>query len=484
MTITNKQIGILMRKLKQHNQLVAAAKAGMNIKTARKYIKGFSDMEHKVRKYKTRKCPFANHFNEIESMLVSAPELQATTILTYLMDKYPGLYSQGQLRSLQNKLNQWRAGSGKDKPVIFCKKITPGKQSQSDWTNMNELDITIAGESYPHLLFHFMLPYSRWETITICKSESFDTLATGFEKAVWELGGVLLEHRTDNLSAATKKDGNSRSFTERWVELLKHYKVKPSRNNPGASHENGSVEKSHDIFKNAVNQHLLLRGSRNFANIKDYESFLTQIKDRRNSSRKQRVAEEMPYLKKLPDKKYNAPSLLLVRVNPSSTVNIFGIAYSVPSRLISYTLKAHVYPDRIGLYYGSKCLQEMPRSFAGYSVDYRHIIDSLLRKPGAFLQYQYLEALFPQPAFRVTYDGLVDLYPGKGHKLYLKILQFAKIYGEQKVAMLLSKLDLKLDIITQLSSLLDTGQAELPPVKISEPALASYDRLHSFTEVI
>ena len=104
------------------------------------------------------------------------------------------------------------------------------------------------------------------------------------------------EHRTDNLSAATKRCGGSREFTERWEELLAHYNVKPSRNNPGVSHENGSVEKSHDTFKQAVNQHLLLRGSRNFADLKDYELFLTNIKEKRNSSRKERLAEELAHL--------------------------------------------------------------------------------------------------------------------------------------------------------------------------------------------
>ena len=179
-------------------------------------------------------------------------------------------------------------------------------------------DVHIAGQPYPHLLFHFMLPYSCWGTFSICHSESFDSLASGFEKAVWELGGVLPEHRTDNLSAATKKCGSSREFTDKWQELLSHYNVKPSRNNPGVSHENGSVEKSHDTLKQAVKQHLLLRGSCNFADLKAYEAFLHQIKEKRNSSRQQRLVEELPKLKELPNRKWNAPTVLPVRVNPMS----------------------------------------------------------------------------------------------------------------------------------------------------------------------
>lgn len=319
MTCTNKQVGILMDKIKKHNQIIAAAKAGMNVKTARKYLRiGKLPSElKKVRKYRTRKDPFLKHWSEIETMLESAPELQATTLLPYLIGKYPGYYNDKQLRCLQKRLKIWRAEHGKDKPVIFLQNILPGQQSQSDWTNMNQLEICIGGKPYPHLLFHFMLPYSRWESFTICHSESFDSLALGFERAVWELGGVLPEHRTDNLSAATKRCGSNRQFTERWEELLAHYNVKPSRNNPGVSHENGSVEKSHDTFKQAVNQHLLLRGSRNFADLKDYELFLTNIKEKRNSLRKERLAEELSHLQELPHRKWNAPTILPVRVIPA-----------------------------------------------------------------------------------------------------------------------------------------------------------------------
>ncbi len=86
MTCTNKQVGILMDKIKKHNQIIAAAKAGMNVKTARKYLRiGKLPSELKrARKYRTRKDPFIDHWNEIETMLESAPELQATTLLPYL----------------------------------------------------------------------------------------------------------------------------------------------------------------------------------------------------------------------------------------------------------------------------------------------------------------------------------------------------------------------------------------------------------------
>ncbi len=486
MTVTNKQIGIIMKEIKKHNQVVAAAKAGMNVKTARKYLRlgKLPNELKKTREYRTRKDQFEGQWHEIVSMLESAPELQATTILTYLSEKYPEIYDRTQLRSLQRKMKDWRVLYGKNQSVIFRQNILPGKQSQSDWTSMNDLNICIAGEPYPHLLFHFMLPYSCWETFMICHTESFDTLSSGFEKAIWELGGTLPEHRTDNLSAATKKHGSSRQFTEKWQELLDHYKIRPSRNNPGVSHENGSVEKSHDTLKQAVNQHLLLRGSRNFKDIALYEAFLTQIKERRNISRRAKVIEEVSMLGTLPERKWSAPIVLSVRVNPSSTVSIFSVPYSVPSRLISYTLRAYVYPDTIELYYGSKALQSMTRIKEGYSIDWRHIIDSLIRKPGAFFNYQYHNALFPRVIFREAYDELVKLHPTSAHKEYMKILQLAKIYGETQVSCALEILSKSAKVANydNVLPLLGTNTKTTYNVKIIKPNLREYDILHSFRE--
>jgi hypothetical protein len=399
-----------------------------------------------------------------------------------LIEKYPSRYHWGQLRSLQRRLQQWRAESGPNKEVIFRQVIKPGKQSQCDWTCMNGLKIEIAGEIFHHLLFHFMLPYSKWESIMICHSESFETLTQGYEKAVWKLGGVLPEHRTDNLSAATQKLGSSREFTERWQEFLGFYKVTPSRNNPGNSHENGSVEKSHDLLKTAIDQHLLLRGSRSFISLEEYEQFLENIIQKRNQGREKSLAEEIPLLKSLPNRKYNAPIILPVRVSPSSTVQILGVTYSVPSRLISYTLKAYVYGNEIDLYYGQKRLQKLPRLSNGALVNYAHIIDSLVRKPNAFAHYQYRDCLFPHILFREAYDQLVKSHPETGHKHYLKLLQLAKIHGEQDVltALQLLEEEQKIPLPEEVKSLLDSSFKPVVMVQVFQPCLADYDTLHTF----
>jgi hypothetical protein len=487
MTITNQQVKLLMKKLKKHNQETAAAKAGMNRKTARKYIHSNqlpSDMAA-PHGWKTRTDIFAAHWDEIAKMLEVSPGLQGKTIIAYLIRKYPGHYQQKHLRTLQRRLYDWRAQHGASQPVIFRQDIKPGKQSQSDYTCMNELNITINGQLFKHLLFHFMLPYSRWEAVTLCFSENFESLVCGYENAVWELGHVAPEHRTDNLTAATQAMGSHREFTDRWQQFMAHYAVLPTTNNPGVSHENGSVEKSHDTLKNAIEQELMLRGSTNFLTQEAYMIFVKKIITGRNAQRQDRLLIEMGYLSELPDKKWHSPMMMRARVSSGSVIQILDVPYTVPSRLIHYTLKVYVYPDEIILFHGNKKLQVMPRvtakSLAG--INYRHIIDSLIRKPAAFANYQYHEALFPRLCFRKAYDALRDHTPANADKHYLKILQLAKLHSEQEVTEALELLleEQQLPTPDSVKSLIDAYTRERLPVYIHQPNVAEYDGLLSST---
>ena len=307
MTCTDKQIRKLMKLNQINSQEVAALKVGVDRKTASKYIEAGklpSELK-KQREWSTRSDCFVEVWPTLAAMLTNAPGLEAKTLLEWLIEQkeYIPPFHFGQLRTLQRRVRDWRALHGPEKSVIFPQHIMPGKQSQSDCTCMNSLKITIAGEVFPHLLFHWMLPYSRWETVSICYTESFASLTAGYTAAVWELGAVAPEHRTDNLTAATHSFGNSREFNKSWNDFLKHHGVKPSRNNPGESHENGSVEKSNDLIKRNVEQQLLLRGSRNFASIDDYNVFLQRIMKQRNQSRQARLAEDLVHFLPLPKRR-------------------------------------------------------------------------------------------------------------------------------------------------------------------------------------
>lgn len=488
MTCNNKQVELLMKYKRQKPEISMinlANKADMSVKTARKYLKleKLPSELKKPRTYRTRTDPFEKHQQLIQQLLEKTPDLQAKTLLYYLMEHFPEEYDQSHLRTLQRRIRELSAISGKDKEVMFLQKIEPGQQSQSDWVILNDLKVTIANQAFEHKLFHFMLPYSQWEYVMICYSESFDTLSKGYIQAVNKLGGSLKDHRTDNLSAATKKSGGSRVFTERWESLLTHYNVTPSRNNPGKSHENGSVEKSHDLIKSAINQHLLLRGHRNFITISEYKDFINLIVEKRNNSHIVRFKEELAYLQELPKRNWHDPVIINVRVNSSSTVNILGIIYSVPSRLISFYLKAYIYRETIELFYGTKLILTLNRSADDNVIDYRHIIDSLVRKPGAFAKYKFHSHLFPLLIFRKTYDKLIKLNAKNGHKEYLRILQIAKCYGEQEVILALESCEKKKIVpkAKQIEEIVRQPVLSKCEVKVLASDLKEYDSLCNFT---
>lgn len=486
MITTDQQVKLLMQKLKKHNQEIAAAKAGMDVKTARKYLQsGQLPSEMKAaHTWKTRPDAFALHWPECAQMLETSPRLEAKTLLEYLIRQYPEHYTIHQMRTFRRRVSNWRAEFGALNPIIFNQELKPGRQSQSDFTNMNELNITINRQPFNHLLFHFMLPYSCWESIQLCFSESFESLVTGFEKAVWELGYVVKEHRTDNLTAATKAMGGSRrEFTERWQEVMKYYDIIPTTNNIGVSNENGSVEKSHDLLKKAIDQQLLLRGYRDFDSQKAYVQWVEELVASRNHYRKERLLEEIPLLNELPDKKWHSPTIVTVRVSTGSLIHVLGETYTVPSRLIHYSLKAYIYPEEIILFHGNKILQKMPRIYEGSlaGINYRHLIDALIRKPGAFAQYRYREAMFPYPCFREAYEKLQRNKPANADKLYLQLLQLAKVHSEHQVceALILLLEDGQLPIAETVKSLVDVVQEERLKVHVNEPHLADYDHLLS-----
>lgn len=483
MTTTNKQVKLLMKMLKKHTQETAAAKAGMATKTARKYIKSAvlpSDMAS-PHTWTTRSDAFEEDWPMLEKMLGNAPGLQGRTLMAYLLRLRPDHYNPGQLRSLQRRIRDWRALHGAEQAIIFNQAIPPGKQSQSDFTCLNNLKITINGHAFNHLLFHWMLPYSRWESIRVCLSESFDNLVLGVEKAVWELGYIALEHRTDNLTAATQAMGSEREFTKRWQQFMAHYGITPTTNNVGVSHENGSVEKSHDTLKNGIDQALLIRGYRDFASEKTYAAWLEELVKGRNAYRLERLAVEVKQLSELPNKRWHSPEVIRTRVSSASVVQLMGQPYSVPSRLIHYTLQAYIYPDEIHLFYGKKAIQTMPRVYHGthLGINYRHLIDGLVRKPGAFANYRYQEAFFPRLCFRQTYDVLRQRRPASADKCYLNVLQLCKVQSEQEVAMALTLLleANELPTAEAIKALVDTHHSERRQVHVQQPNLSDYDAL-------
>jgi hypothetical protein len=421
----------------EKNQEVAAAKAGMDRKTARKYLRAGrlpSELPQLPRS-RTRVDAFEEVWGELKELLEVNAGLEAKTLFDYLQRRYAGRFADGQLRTLQRRLKVWRATEGPAKEVFFAQQHHPGRLSASDFVHMSDLDITLQGQSFPHLLYHFVLTYSNWETGTVCFSESFESLCEGFQNAIWELGKVPERHRTDRMSTAVNNVSNPAGFTDRYEALLAYYAITGEKIQAGEAHENGDVEQRHYRLKRALEQELMLRGSRDFGEVGEYIQFLKDLCGRLNAGRKQRLLEEIAVMRELPERRLESYKRERVKVDSGSLIYADRNVYSVPSRLIGEQVEVRLYMDRVEVWYGQRKLEEMPRlrGRQKHRVDYRHIIDWLVRKPGAFENYRYREDLFPTSRFRVVFDVLRDrLGSREASKQYLRILELAAKEGEAK----------------------------------------------------
>src|SRR5450755_746957 len=204
----------------------------------------------------------------------------------------------------------------------------------------------------------------------------------------------------------------------------------------GHGNENGDVEQRHHRFKRAVAQELMLRGSVDFASMDEYRRFLAAMLERLNAGRRQRLAEEMAVMRELPERRMESAKREQVKVDSGSLIYADRNVYSVPSRLIGEQVEARLFMNHVEVWYGQKKVEEMPRlrGRRRHRVDYRHIIDWLVRKPGALENYRYRDELFPTSRFRMVFDMLQEkLGRPKGSKEYLKILELAAKEGESKV---------------------------------------------------
>lgn len=486
---TDSEVHLMLRERKNGKTLEqAAARAGMSVPTARKYLRAakLPSALKSPRTYLTHPNPFDTDWPWVEAQLRRDPALQAKTLFTVLCEDHPDRYSAGQLRTFQRHVAKWRALHGPERDIIFEQVHLPGRLAQSDFTHMDDLGVTLAGSPFPHLLFHLVLTYSNVEAATICFSESFESLAEGLESCLWQIGGVPQQHRTDNLSAAVQTiaaDGQ-RTWTDRYSALMQHYGLTPSTNTPGEAHENGDVEQAHFRFKEAVDQALRVRGSRDFVDRAAYTNWLQELVRKRNATRQARWSDDLAALRPLPKTPLHPCRELHLVVSRFSTIRVLHNTYSVPSRLIGTTLTVRVRAEVLELYVGTSCALTLPRLSGRFQarIDYHHLIFSLVRKPGAFAQYRYRDELFPSLSFRTLYDTLVERQPSRADREYLRILHLAASTSEADVeaALLLlreSRSTLTFNAVRELVH--SSVSPQLPPLSRPQLDFQIYDALLS-----
>lgn len=454
MTATDAQVRIIMReRQKGRTQEQAAAKANLRSRrTVRKYerLDKLPSELKRPRDYRTRKDLFEEHWSEAEAMLKDSPEVEAKILFEWLCEQHPGQYQEGQLRTFQRRVSAWRALNG-SKLLTLEQVHQPGEVMQTDGTWMNELGITLEGQPFTHMLIHSVLPYSNWEWGRVAQSESLLAIRLGLQSALVKLGYIPKIHQTDNTTAATHKLGpkargkklHERDFNEEYLQLLVHYGIEPRAIHIGNPNENGDIESSNGAFKRAVKQHLLLRGSRNFESREAYEVFLWKIMEKRNALRSERLAEEMAVMRALDVKPWPQMRELRPRVNRAGIVRVQSNGYSVPSGLRGKQVTVRVYEWQIEVWYANQCVETLPRLIGAKRVhiNYRHVIDTLLRKPGGFRNYRYREELFPSVVFRQAWEALNQhLSPRRADIAYLRILKLAAKGLESDVAVTLEGL--------------------------------------------
>ncbi len=477
-----------MKEMSTHGQIgKAALRSGMDRKTARKYLAQdpTSPEPKRERDWRTRPDCFEQDWALIETMIKEAPTLEAKTIFGFLQSENPGRYQDGQLRTLQRRIKQWRASEGPAKEVYFTQDHRPGEAMQTDYTNADKLRITIKGERFDHLICHSVLPFSNWESATVSHSESLSSLKRGMQSAVFRLGRVPHKHQTDNSTAATHRESKSkkkRVFNTEYLEACKHLGFKPCTTSVGAKEQNGDIEVSNRVLKNRLEQQLLVRGSRDFESVESYESWLWQDCQRANKGRTQRLGEELPVMTSLPSSRLSEYQEIEARVTSASTIRINKNAYSVASRLIGEKVRVRIFDTRIEVHYGGLFQFETDRLHgrAKHAINYRHIIDSLVRKPGAFARYRYREDLFPSLEFRRAYDSLCQKKNERQADLnYLRLLKLASDTSETLVEEAIIQIvgAKELPSIEAVERYMETKSSSVPEVEEPIVTLEGYDDL-------
>lgn len=453
MTATDAQIRIAMSERKKgRTQQQAAVSANLaSRKTVAKYeqVNQFPSQMRQVRTYRTREDPFVADWPTIKQMLTDAPELEAKAVFEWLCEKHPRRYKQSQVRTLQRRFATWRAVH-KQQTATLEQVREPGKMLQVDGTWMTKLDVTVKGVPFKHILIHCVLPYSNWEWGRVAQSESLGAVQDSLSSTLSKLGYVPEIVQTDNSSAATKRLGiadesqqkTKRGYTKAWQHLCDHYGLKPQTTHLSSPNENGDVESSNGSLKRAVKQALLLRGSHDFVSIDAYETFLFTVMDKRNRPRQSKLNDELARMKPLRSQPL-AGREVRTKVNSASLIRVQKKLYSLPTSLIGHTVRVIIREWTLDVYFNSQLVTTIPRLIGQekYCVNYRHVVGSLLRKPGGFRHYRYRDALFPMQVFRQAWEQLDQWHSShKADLTYLRILNLAATEMECEVARVLEAL--------------------------------------------
>lgn len=470
---------------------VAAAKAGFSTATGyRIEADPRLPSQKKVPRGRRRPDPLVDIWDSaILPILKASPGIRAIAVVGEIRRRHPEI-SPGIRRTLERRMRAWRALAGPEQDVMFRQEHPPGRMGLSDFTDTSTLGITVAGHVLEHRLYHFRLAFSGFaHAHVVLGGESFVALAEGLQNALWALGGVPLEHRSDSLSAAFRNldAAAQEDLTQRYQGLMRHYDMTPSRNNPGVAHENGSIESPHGHLKRALEDALLLRGARDFDDLDAYRRFIDEIVGRQNAHNRKRIELERPHLAELPRRRTADFEEKVVTVTSSGGFILRRVFYTAPSRLIGHCLRVHLYDDRLDCFLGSTPIMTLRRGRqpspdkGGHVVDYRHVIHALRKKPMALNNLVYRDQLFPRPAYRRAFEALcAEVGDKRACKVTVELLALA--HDRACEAELAQSIDADLDAgrlpdLAALREQFGPNPSSVPMIDVKLVPLSAYDEL-------
>ena len=490
--INDHQMRLYMKSRLTRTKPVAAAQAAISLKTAYR-IEGDPRLpsQKSAPRGRRRPDPLLTIFeSEVVPMLEAKPGMRPIAIFEEMRRRHPEM-PDAVRRTMERRIRQWRALKGEDRDVVFRQVQEPGRMGLSDFTEMGDLAVCVAGAKLQHRLYHFRLACSGFEHVhVILGGESYVALAEGLQNALWTLGGAPREHRSDSLSAAFRNlDRDAREdLTTRYDALCAHYGMEPTRNNRGVAHENGGIESPHGHLKSAIRDALLMRGTIDFEDLGAYRSFIDEIVGRKNARNSKRIDAERAVLQPLPNTRTADYEQELVYVSTSGGFVLRRVFYTVPSRLIRHRLRARLYDDRVELFVGGTPVLSLTRGRPGrdgkhgHVIDYRHVIHALRRKPMALLNLVYRDQLWPRDAYRHLFDHLCERLSERGAcKLMVELLSIAHDRAcEAQLGKLLTE-DLAADRVPDLQTLrtrFAPDLASLPEVQVYLTPLSFYEALN------
>ncbi len=488
--ITDLQVNKYKALRGEHSQETAAAKTGISVASARRVESAVGlPSQRPPRHWRTRADPLAEVWSsEVVPMLEGAPSLMAVTLLEELQRRHPERFGDAVLRTLQRRVGQWRAEHGEEREIYFAQEHPPGRLGLSDFTVADELDISLGGLAFAHRLYQFALAHSGWRHVrVVLGGESFQSLAAGLQDALWMAGGVPEEHRTDSLSAAFNNLAEREELTKRYHALCEHYGLRPSRNNTGVSHENGAIEARQGSLKKGLDQALLLRGSREFADLAAYEQFVAETVRRLNARCARAWEAERACLKPLPARRTTDFEEIDARVSKFGVFTAKSVLYSVPSRLAGHRLKVRLHSTHLDAWLGGVKVFECERLHASAAdrhprqIDWRHMLPSLKRKPGAFARWVLRDAMFPRSEYARAWQRISAKLPERAAcRLMVELLDLAdraNVVAELAAVLAALQAQDELPDIDALRERFAPRPPAMPDVQVQLPSTAVYDEL-------